>query len=131
MLFRAQTAAKIGSVSYVIWGILHFNAAYEVYKLGATQAASMVQGRLYQDAWNLAFFAVVATFVALRFNWRNDQTGFWINLLTVSVTDLGFLIFVLIPGHSPVFPGIVGPIFWVLGAIFTSWARFSREPRSV
>jgi hypothetical protein len=60
---------------YVIWGVLHLNAAYNVYKLGQTLDAGMVQGRIYQDAWNLLVFAVVAIGVAVWLNWRNSQRG--------------------------------------------------------
>jgi hypothetical protein len=119
---RPITIARIGALFYIIWGVLHFSAAYEVYKLGALQSPTMVQGRLYQDAWNLAFFAAVAIVAAVWLNWRNIKTGYWINLLTVSVTDIGFVLFVLLPGHLPWIPGIIGPAFWIPGVIFTTWA---------
>lgn len=130
MSFSAITISRIGAIFYIIWGLLHFNAAYEVYQLGALQSPAMVQGRLYQNAWNLAFFALAAIIVGVWLNWRNDRLGFWLNLLIVSVTDLGFVLFVLLPGHLPLIPGIVGPVFWILGAIFTAWARISDERKS-
>ena len=80
----------------------------------------MVQGRIYQDAWSLLFFALIAMVVAVKYNWRNDQKGYWINFVTVSVTDIGFIVFVLIPGYLPIFPGILGPLFWVLGVLFST-----------
>ncbi len=39
----------------------------------------VVQGRLFQNAWNLAVFALVALVVAIMMNWRNSHTGYWIN----------------------------------------------------
>lgn len=93
---KALTVSRIGAVFYVIWGLLHFNAAYEVYQLGAWQVPAMVQARLYQGAWNLTFFASVAIVIAVWLNWRNALIGYWINLLTVSVTDIGFMIFVML-----------------------------------
>jgi hypothetical protein len=44
-------------------------------------------------------------------NWRNDARGWWINLAVVSIVDLGFVFFVLVPGHGPLWPGLVLPIF--------------------
>lgn len=130
MLTKPITLPRIGAISYIIWNILHFSAAYEVYKLGSLQSPAMIQGRLYQDAWNLAFFATVATVVAIWLNWRNSKMGYWINLLTVSVTDIGFVLFVLLPGHLPWIPGVVGPVFWILGAILTTWAYLSGKADS-
>jgi len=105
---------------YFIWGLLHLKAAYSVYQLGTSLEAGMVQGRIFQDAWNLLFFALVGIIVAVIFNWNNSRLGYWINLITVSVTDIGFIAFVLVPGYLPVFPGILGPVFWVLGAVFST-----------
>ena len=111
---------RIGAVMYLIWGALHVNAALKFYQLGDTLDPGMVQGRLFQGAWNLLFFAVVAILVAVLFNWRNSRFGYWINLITVSVTDIGFILFILVPGYLTLWPGVLGPIFWVLGIIFAT-----------
>lgn len=111
---------RIGAVLYFIWGLLHVNAASKVYALGATLEPGMIQGRLFQGAWNLLFFAVVAMVIAVWLNWKNSPVGYWINLVTVSTTDIGFVLFILIPGYLPLIPGIAGPVFWVLGVVFTS-----------
>jgi hypothetical protein len=113
-------AHKIGAVMYFIWGLLHLKAAYSVYQLGLTLESGMVQGRIFQDAWGLLFFAMVGIIVSIFFNWKNSPTGYWINLITVSVTDIGFIMFVLIPAHLPIFPGVLGPVFWVLALIFST-----------
>jgi len=118
-------AHKIGAVMYFIWGLLHLKAAYSVYQLGTTLEVGMVQGRVYQGAWNLLFFALVGMTVAVVFNWHNSRLGYWINLITVSVTDIGFIAFVLAPGHLPVFPGILGPVFWILGVLFSTIGLFA------
>lgn len=110
---------------YFIWGLLHLKAAYSVYQLGTTLEVGMVQGRVYQGAWNLLFFALVGMTVAVVFNWHNSRLGYWINLITVSVTDIGFIAFVLVPGYLPVFPGILGPVFWVLGVLFSTIGLFA------
>ncbi len=118
-------AHKIGAVMYFVWGLLHLKAAYSVYQLGTPLEAGMVQGRIFQDAWNLLFFALVGITVAVIFNWHNSRLGYWTNLITVSVTDIGFIAFVLVPGYLPVFPGILGPVFWVLGAVFSTIGLFA------
>lgn len=115
-------AHKIGAVLYLLWGILHIKAAVATYQLGATLEPGLVQGRVYQDAWNLAFFAIAVSVIAVMLNWRNSRLGFWLNLSIASVTDLGFIIHILAPGHIPIVPGIVGPVLWLLAVIFTAFA---------
>lgn len=86
-------------------------------------SSGMPAGRVIQDAWNLMWFAIISLLGAVIFNWRNDLRGWWINLAAVSVADLGFIFYVLIPGYVPVWPGIAGPIFWILGLVLTSAAN--------
>jgi hypothetical protein len=45
-----KITAKLGAALYVCWGLLHFTAAYSVYKLAQDSPATMAQGRLMQTA---------------------------------------------------------------------------------
>ncbi len=112
--------AKLGSITYVLWGILHIEAARKVYALGQTLDPGMVQGRIFQDAWNLLFFAIFGIVVGVFLNWKNSRFGYWLNLIVVSAGDIGYIIFILIPGYVPIMPGALGPILWVLAVIFSS-----------
>ncbi len=112
--------ARIGAVIYILWGLLHIVAAYKVYSLGQSLEPGMIQGRLYQDAWNLLFFALFGIVVAALYNWKNNRAGYWLNLVVVSVGDIGFIITILLPGYLPLFPGAIGPVLWLLALVFTS-----------
>jgi len=112
--------AKIGSASYIIWGLLHLKAAYDEFVLGTSLNPGLVQGKINQGAWDLLFFAVFGIVVAVKYNWKNDSLGYWLNLIVISAADIGFVIFVLLPGHVAFFPGILGPVFWITGAIFST-----------
>ena len=68
-----KMTARLGAVLYVCWGLLHFTAAYGVYKLAQNSPANMAQGRLMQTAFYLATFAAIAIVLALTLNWRNDR----------------------------------------------------------
>jgi hypothetical protein len=95
----SNTTSKIGAVFYIIWACLHLLAAYSVYVLGRSLDSSMVQGRLFQDAWNLLFFSIIAISVAVTLNWRNSVWSYWMNFATVGIADTGFIFFVLVPGY--------------------------------
>jgi hypothetical protein len=112
--------ARIGAVLYLLWGLLHIVAAFKVYALGQTLEQGMLQGRIFQGAWNLLFFAVFGIVIAVLYNWKNSQMGYWLNLVVVSATDVGFVITILLPGYLPVFPGAIGPILWLLALVFTT-----------
>lgn len=115
-----MTLARLGAGSYIIWGLLHIGAALEEFRLGSGLEPGLVQGKINQGAWDLLFFALFAIVVAVRYNWRSDALGYWLNLIVVSAADIGFIIFVLLPGHVTLFPGILGPVFWILGAVFST-----------
>ena len=120
--------AKIGAVSYVSWGVFHLAAANAVYAL-AEQSTGMVHARLQQDAFYLLFFAVAGILMAVILNWRNDKQGYWMNGLLMAFADIPFVLFVLVPGLIPWWPGLVGPVLWVIAFLFTTIAYFSANPR--
>jgi hypothetical protein len=124
-----KVAAKIGAVFYVLWGLLHFTAAFGVYKLAQNSPPTMAQGRLMQTAFYLAAFAAAAIVFAVTLNWRNDRLGFWANGVMVGIADVPFILFVLIPGYAPWWPGLLGPVLWIAAFLFTAFARIgSAQP---
>lgn len=112
--------AKLGAVTYVLWGLLHIQAARLVYMLGQSLEPGMVQGRIYQGAWNLLFFALFGIVVAILLNWKNSRLGYWLNLVVISAADIGFIVAILMPGYVPLIPGGIGPLLWVLALAFST-----------
>jgi hypothetical protein len=122
-----KITAKLGTALYVCWGVLHFTAAYGVYKLAQNSTATIAQGRLMQTAFYLAAFATAAIVLAITLNWHNDRLGFWVNGAIVSIADIPFILFVLIPGYAPWWPGVLGPALWVAAFFFTGLARMQHH----
>jgi hypothetical protein len=118
-----KMTARLGAILYVCWALLHFTAAYGVYKLAQNSPANMAQGRLMQTAFYLATFAVIAIVLALTLNWRNDRNGLWVNGVMVGIADIPFILFVLIPGYAPWWPGLLGPVLWIAAFLLTGLAR--------
>ena len=119
--------ARLGSITYVLWGIMHIQAARMVYELGRGLDPGMVQGRVNQDACNLLFFAFFGIAVGIFLNWKNSRLGYWLNLVVVSAGDIGFIIFVLVPGYVPFMPGALGPILWIVAMVFSTVAILSTK----
>ena len=120
--------AKVGAAAYVMWGILHIQAARLVFLLGDSLDPGMVQGRIYQDAFNLLFFAIFGIAVAVWLNWRNSRLGYWLNLVVISAADIGFIVYVLLPGYVPLVPGGLGPLLWVVAIIFSTLGILKSKP---
>jgi len=127
---NANMFAKAGAVVYVLWGLLHLKAAQMLYVMGQTLEAGALQGRIFQSAWNLLFFAVFAIVIAVAMNWRNSRLGYRLNLYVISAADIGFIVFVLMPGYVPMMPGALGPITWIIALALTSIAVTKAEPGS-
>jgi len=103
-------------------------AAYDVYHLAAQLSEkSIVSGRIVQDAWNLGWIALFAIIVGIWLNWRNSPVGYWSNLVVVSLTDIGFILIILVPGYVALVPGLLGPITWILAVIFSTMGFLQRE----
>jgi hypothetical protein len=119
--------ARAGSILYVLWGILHIVAAVKVYTLGQSIEPGVIQGRIFQDAWNLLFFALFGMAVAIKYNWFNSKLGYWLNLIVISAGDIGFIIFLLIPGYIPLVPGALGPLLWLVALAFSTAAIYREK----
>ena len=123
--------AKLGAVTYILWGLLHIQVARLVYMLGNSLEPGMVQGRVFQDAFNLLFFALFGIAVAVMLNWKNSRLGYWLNLVVVSAADIGFIVYILMPGYAPLVPGGLGPLLWILAVIFSTLGIRQANPDSI
>jgi len=121
--------AKTGAVFYTLWGLMHVWATVGIYRLGASLEPGHVQGRVFQDAGFMLMAALVTIYVAVRMNWHNSATGYWINLLLVSVVDILFIALIVAPGYVPLALGLAGPVLWIIAVIFSS-AGYLREPHA-
>ena len=129
MILAMNQYARMGAIAYVLWGLLHLQAARLVYMLGDSLEPGMVQGRIYQDAFNLLFFALFGIAVAVMLNWKNSRSGYWLNLIVISAADIGFIVYVLLPGYVPLVPGGLGPLLWILAVVFSTLGFRQTKPK--
>jgi hypothetical protein len=116
----ARLFTIIGSLFYLLWAALHIQAGNAVTRLGNSAHHSMVQARLYQDAWTLYFAAGLIAVISIIAIARPRPLTYWLNFGIAFVTDVGFIIFVLVPHYMPLWPGLQGPLAWAGGLIFST-----------
>ena len=129
-LCRSQLGCQAGRGVLCPVGCFPLGGANAVYGL-AEQSTGMVRGRLLQDAFYVLFFALAGILMAVILNWRNDKQGYWMNGTLIAFADIPFVLFVLVPGLIPWWPGLAGPLLWLIAFLLTSIARVSADSKVV
>jgi hypothetical protein len=52
-----------------------------------------------------------------------SKPDFWVNGIIVGITDIPFILFVLIPGYAPWWAGLLGAVLWIAAFLVTGVAR--------
>ena len=113
---------KIGAVLYGLWGFWHFRVVMKMFEFASNQMETgILQARIYQGAFHILWFALASIVIAILFNWRNIRLGYWANLIMIGWTEVGLLLFFMIPGYFPWLPqGFIGPLLWILAVLFST-----------
>jgi hypothetical protein len=143
---------RIGAIFYVLWGLLHVVVgAIPVVNflsggpremllaiVGMQNVPSTVQEPLRQASYfiaqhyfNLIAVGILAIIVAVTLNWRNRPLGFWTNFIVLGLVDVAFVMGEMVPGYMPLEMGIMGPVLFVLGALFTAVSLVGMPEREV
>ena len=141
---QAQSVAlKIATVLWVIWGLVHALAGVIVLTSDASggfaaiadaiDPASLtadyhpaIGGILNQHAWNLLWFGV-ATVIGGLLIWRGNMTAIWVTGMVGGLADLGYLLFVDIPGYVNFFPGTVMTLVSGSALVLSFWVWLTNQ----
>ena len=136
-------ALKIAAILWVIWGLVHALAGVIVLTsdasggfqaiadavapaLLASDYHGAVGGILNQHGWNLGWFGV-ATLVGAVFIWRQNITAIWVTGMIGGLADLGYLLFVDMPGYVNFVPGTVMTLVSGSAIVLSFWVWLSRS----
>jgi hypothetical protein len=117
----------------VVWGVLHLGLGVVMISglLSTGLPADTASARGVMFFWCVIVFGVLAAIVGVALNWRNDPTGYWINLFVVTAVDAGFVLFMMVPGNVGFAEGISGPAAWFGAAVFSTLGRLGADGRPV
>ncbi|MEO0327761.1 MAG: hypothetical protein AAF217_04100 [Pseudomonadota bacterium] len=133
-------ALKVAAVLWIIWGLVHtfagvvilssdasggFQAVADAVNPEALQADyhGAVEGILNQHGWNLGWFGI-ATLIGAVLIWRKNMTAIWVTGMVGGLADLGYLLFVDIPGYVHFLPGTLMTLVSGSAIILSFWVWF-------
>ena len=135
---------KVSAILWVIWGLVHalaggivisnevnggFQAIADAVEANAlvNDYHAAVGGILNQHGWNLLWGGIV-TIIGGVLVWKGNRTAIWVTAMVGGLLDLGYLMFVDVPGYVNFMPGTVMTI--VSGtAIVLSFYYYSKADR--
>lgn len=137
---------KVASVLWVIWGLVHMLAGIIVIPADASggfQAIAdavspetldadyhpAVGGILDQHAWNLLWGGFV-TVVGALFIWRGNITAIWVTAMVGGLLDLGYFVFVDIPGYVHFVPGTLMTLVSSAAIIISFWVWYTSSRKN-
>lgn len=142
----SQTLAlKAASILWVIWGLVHVLAGVIVISQDTSDAFAAIAdaidpaalaaeyhpavgGILNQHGFNLLWIGLT-TIVCGFFIWRANVTAIWVAALTGGLADVGYFLFVDLPGFVKFFPGTLMTIVSASAIVlsFSVWFTKRRE----
>ncbi len=134
-------ALKVSSILWVIWGLVHMLAGIIVIPADASNGFAAiadnvdpallaydyhpaVNGILDQHGWNL-LWGGLATVVGAVFIWRRNLTAIWVTGMIGGLLDIGYLVFVDIPGYVKFMPGTMMTFISGTAIVLSFWVWIS------
>ncbi|MFK7889606.1 MAG: hypothetical protein AB8B63_02230 [Granulosicoccus sp.] len=135
-----KLALKVSVALWIVWGLVHVFAggitlsrdpssgfagiadAIEP-SLLAAEYHPAVGGLLNQHGWNLLWIGTV-TLIGALFIWRANMTAIWVTAMVGGLADVGYFLFLDIPGYVNFIPGTVMTIFSTTAIVLSFWVWF-------
>ncbi len=137
MTATQTTALKIATVLWVIWGLVHMLAVVMTIAQAPSDGFAAiadavdpallvadyhpaVAGVLNQHGFNLLWIGL-ATTVGAVFIWRANMTAIWVTAMVGGLADVGYLLFVDLPGYVNFVPGTVMTLISASAVVLSFW----------
>ena len=107
--------AKIGAVCFVVWGLLHMaggsmillslsespEKGFAYYQHSEDHFPGLAGLVLGYMSYFVVWLGALVAFIGVKYNWQNHELGLALNTLLVLLTEIGLIIFLVLPGHVP------------------------------
>ena len=144
--------AKVGAVFYLLWGFVHIAGGMLMLSASSVDMGNYLQVLMGNQsaftnvtatnelatsatrqvfayhAFNLTWLGILVSVIAIVSNWKNQASGFWVNLALVGLIDLGLIVYMVAPGVIPSSdPWWMGPVLYVLAVVFTALGLYRKQ----
>jgi hypothetical protein len=140
------TFLKIAAVLWVVWGLVHILAGVIILSSDATGAVQAVADAvdpatlvrdypaaagaiLNQHGWNLGWIGI-ATLIGGVLIWRQNMTAIWVSAMVGGLADVGYFVFLDLPGYVNFMPGTLMTIFSGSAIVLSFWVWWSERQKS-
>lgn len=134
--------SKSAAVAFFLWGVLHVvgsvaillaalrdpAAGYAFYANAAESYDALSGGILKYFSFLLLCIAIVSIFIAVKYNWKNSQAGLAANTVLLGLTDIGLIIFMVVPGHVSWAEASIGLALFIVAVITGGIACNAQHP---
>lgn len=141
-----HTALKAAAILWVIWGLVHSLAGVLTIvqdpsaglaaiadavdpALLAMDYHPAVAGVINQHGMNLLWFGLV-TIIGAVFIWRGNMTAIWVTAMVGGLADLGYFLFLDIPGFVNFVPGTIMTLISSSAILLSGWVWFANRAAS-
>jgi len=136
---------KVTGVLWIVWGAVHVLAGVMTMlqdpssglaAIADAVAADLlvhsyhpaVAGVLNQHGWNLLWIGLI-TLVGGVMVWRANRTAIWLTCMIGGLADLGYFLFLDLPGHVNFVPGTVMTLISGSAIVLSAWVWYSERTR--
>jgi len=136
---------KVTGALWIVWGAVHVLAGLMTMlqdpssglaAIADAVAADLlvhnyhpaVGGVLNQHGWNLLWIGVT-TLVGGVMVWRANRTAIWLTCMIGGLADLGYFLFLDLPGHVNFVPGTVMTLISGSAIVLSAWVWYSERTR--
>ena len=124
--------AQIGAVCFVLWGLLHLaggsmilislsespDKGFAYYQHSEAPFPGLAGSVLGYLSYFVLWLGALVAFIGVRYNWRNHECGLALNTLLVLLTEIGLVIFLILPGYVPWTEASPGLLLLLAGSVF-------------
>jgi hypothetical protein len=140
-----RVLARIGAVFFGLWGLLHLvggsailaatlgsgpDAGFAFYQMADGPFPPLAGAILAMNSFTIAWVGALVTVIALTRNWRNECSGFALNLTLAGLMDVALVVFLLAPGYVTIGNALNGISLLVIAATCSGIALYRKQKES-
>lgn len=133
--------ARLSAAFFVLWGVIHIAgggsilaalgngpaAGYAFYANAAGDYPAAAGAILAYNSFAILWTGAIVAAVAVILSWRGNPTGAYINLALTGLSEVGLIVFLVLPGFIPWSQASIGLVPFLAATAFAVPMLHSRH----